>query len=143
MAPFATLSDLILLWRPLQPGETDRAEALLVIVSDSLRIEAERVGRDLDQQLLDQPAFGSVLRSVVVDVVSRALMTSTEAEPAVSATESALGYSRSVSYLVPGGGLFIKNSELSRLGLRAQRIGSIEMFGKVEGRNLDDLIQGD
>ncbi|WP_369292480.1 Gp19/Gp15/Gp42 family protein, partial [Mycobacterium tuberculosis] len=44
-------------------------------------------------------------------------------------TESALGYSVSGSYLVPGGGLFIKNSELSRLGLKKQRFGVIDFYG--------------
>ncbi|MGV7835606.1 Gp19/Gp15/Gp42 family protein, partial [Mycobacterium kansasii] len=43
--------------------------------------------------------------------------------------ESALGYSVSGSYLVPGGGLFIKNSELSRLGLKKQRFGVIDFYG--------------
>ena len=32
------------------------------------------------------------------------------------------------SFLVPGGGLFIKKSELARLGLRRQRMGVIEPY---------------
>ena len=43
--------------------------------------------------------------------------------------ESALGYSVSGSYLVPGGGLFIKDSELKRLGLKKQRYGVIDIYG--------------
>jgi hypothetical protein len=41
--------------------------------------------------------------------------------------ESALGYSYSGTYLVPGGGLFIKRSELARLGIRRQRYGVIDL----------------
>ena len=51
-------------------------------------------------------------------------------EPMTQTTESALGYSFSGSYLVPGGGLFIKNSELNRLGLRKQRYGVIDFYGE-------------
>ena len=43
--------------------------------------------------------------------------------------ESAMGYSFSGSYLVPGGGLFIKESELKRLGFKKQRYGVIDIYG--------------
>ena len=43
-------------------------------------------------------------------------------------SQSAGGYSVSGSFLIPGGGLFIKNSELARLGLKKQRIGAINVF---------------
>ncbi|MBT0881660.1 phage Gp19/Gp15/Gp42 family protein, partial [Campylobacter sp. 2018MI27] len=43
-------------------------------------------------------------------------------------TESALGYSYSGSFLVPGGGLFIKDTELKRLGLKRQRYGVIDPY---------------
>jgi hypothetical protein len=56
-------------------------------------------------------------------------MTSTDQEPMTQTAESALGYSWSGSYLVPGGGLFIKSSELNRLGLRRQRYGVIDFYG--------------
>ena len=39
------------------------------------------------------------------------------------------------TYLVPGGGLFIKKSELSRLGLRKQKIGTIEMYDQGNNDN--------
>lgn len=129
MADFATVQDIISLWRALTPEETTRATALLPIVSDSLRVEADKVGKDLDT-LVETPSFANVLRSVTVDVVARTLMTSTNSEPLVQTSESALGYSWSGSYLVPGGGLFIKNTELARLGLKKQRYGVIEFYGK-------------
>ena len=99
-------------------------------VSDSLRIEAQKVGKSLDSMVTGSIPYASVAKSVVVDVVARTLMTSTDQEPMTQTTESALGYSWSGSYLVPGGGLFIKNSELSRLGLRRQRYGVIDFYGK-------------
>lgn len=130
MNPFATVDDLTMLWRPLKEDEKERAEKLLEIVSDSLREEADKVGRDLDVMIAEKPPyFASVVKSVTVDIVARTLMTSTDREPMTQTTESALGYSVSGSYLVPGGGLFIKNSELSRLGLKKQRFGVIDFYG--------------
>lgn len=125
---FATIEDMSALWRELKPAETKRAEALLKVVSDSLRVEAEKVGKDLDKMVESKPYFATVVKSVTIDVVARTLMTSTDQEPMTQYSESALGYSVSGSYLVPGGGLFIKDSELKRLGLKKQRFGVIELY---------------
>lgn len=131
MGPFATVEDIEALWRKLKESEITRAEKLLEVVSDSLRMEADKVGKDLDKMVAERPSyFLNVVKSVVVDIVGRTLLTSTDSEPMTQTTESALGYSWSGSYLVPGGGLFIKNSELSRLGLRKQRYGVIDFYGK-------------
>ncbi|WP_217951368.1 phage Gp19/Gp15/Gp42 family protein [Granulicatella adiacens] len=129
MASFATLDDLQKMWRNLQPTERERAEALLDTVSDMLREEAYQYGRDLDNMILERESFRSVVKSVTVDVVSRALMTSTTQEPMTQFAQSAMGYSVSGSYLVPGGGIFIKESEKKRLKLTTQRFGVIEPYG--------------
>ena len=129
MSDFATIQDIIDLWRTMTPQEQERAEKLLPIVSDSLREEAKKVGKDLDAMVEGDFALLSVAKSVTVDVVARTLMTSTNSEPMTQTSESALGYSVSGTYLVPGGGLFIKKSELARLGLRRQRYGVINFYG--------------
>ncbi|MBO3755680.1 phage Gp19/Gp15/Gp42 family protein [Streptococcus suis] len=129
MTPFATTSDLETLWRTLKFDEKERADALLEVVSNSLRHEAQKVGKDLDEMIADSPVFSSVVKSVTVDVVARTLMTSTDQEPMTQFNESALGYSVSGSFLVPGGGLFIKDSELKRLGLKKQRFGGRDIYG--------------
>lgn len=132
MSNFATVSDINALWRPLTASETTRATQLLSIVSDSLRYEAEKVGKDLDEMAAESDALASVAKSVTVDVVARTLMTATDSEPMTQMSESALGYSFSGTYLVPGGGLFIKRSELARLGLNRQRIGGIDIWQSKE-----------
>lgn len=129
MSDFATIEDIETLFRPLTSDEETRATALLPIVSDSLRQEALNVGKDLDNLIAEGKILTSVVKSVTVDVVARTLMTSTESEPMTQMSQSALGYSVSGTYLVPGGGLFIKKSELARLGLRRQTMRSIEMVG--------------
>lgn len=132
MKNFATLDDIAALWRPMSAEEKARAEALLPVVSDSLRAEAYKVGKNLDDMIKEREYLGSIAKSVTVDVVARTLMTSTDHEPMTQMTQSAGGYSATGTFLVPGGGLFIKKSELSRLGLRRQRIGVIDFH---EGNN--------
>lgn len=130
MTTFATIEDLEELWRPLKASENGRANALLEIVSDSLREEAKKVGKDLDEMIEDNLPYANVVKSVTVDIVARTLMTSTDQEPMTQMTQSALGYSVQGSFLIPGGGLFIKRSELGRLGLRKQRYGVIDFYGE-------------
>ena len=128
MTSFANLDDLQVLWKKLKPVEIERAEALLETISDMLREEAVRYGRDLDKMVAERASYATVVKSVVVDIVARTLMTSTEQEPMTQFSQSALGYSVSGSYLVPGGGIFIKNSELKRLGFTRQRYGVVEFY---------------
>ena len=132
MSSFATVNDMELLWRRMSENEKARAEALLEIVSDSLRTEATKVGKNLDDMIDADPALKSVAKSVSVDVVARALLTSTENEPMTQFSQAAMGYSVSGTYLVPGGGLFIKKTELARLGLRRQRMGAVDLMGGAE-----------
>lgn len=135
MNSFATLEDLGVLWRPLKEEEKPRAEALLGVVSDSLRIEADKVGRDLDAMIAAKPTLATVAKSVTVDVTARVLMTSTNQEPLSQFTQTAGPYTASGTYLVPGGGLFIKKSELARLGLRRQRMGVLDVYGIASGND--------
>ena len=131
MDSFATVEDIELLWRELNPDEAQKAENLLPVVSDSLRYEAQKVGKNLDDMLKEDDALKNVAKSVTVDVVARALMTSTNSEPMEQMSQSALGYSVSGTFLVPGGGLFIKKSELARLGLRRQKCGVVNLYGNA------------
>ena len=71
---------MTILWREMTEAEQRRAKALLVLVSDSLREEAYRVGKSIDVMMCD-PYYESVVKSVTVDVVARTLMTSTDQEP--------------------------------------------------------------
>ena len=128
MEPFATVQDAVGLWRPMTADEQERAENLLPVISDTLRYEAEKVGKDLDKMIEAQVYLTNVVKSVTVDVLARTLMTSTDAEPMTQMAESAMGDSYSGTYLVPGGGLFIKKTELARLGLRRQRYGVMEPY---------------
>ena len=129
MSNYATLDDINKMWRKLLPNEQERAEALLPIVCDTLRHEASLTGKDLDKMIEASPTLGNIAKSVTVDVISRMLLSSTTNEPMTQFSQSAMGYTTSGTYLVPGGGLFIKDAELSRLGLKRQRLGVIDIYG--------------
>lgn len=126
---FATIDDVITLYRPLSKDETTKAEALIPIICDRLRTCADNVGKDLDQMITEKPALASVAKSVTVDVVARNLQTPTEGAPMTQFSEAAMGYSASGTFLVPGGGIFIKNSELKALGLARPKYGSWDIWG--------------
>lgn len=128
MEAYATVTDLANLWRPLTEEESNRATALLPVISDCLRLEAQKVGKDLDEMIAENEVLRNVATSVTVDIAARTLLTSTTSEPMVQTSEAALGYSFSGTYLVPGGGLFIKDTELARLGLKRQRYGVIDLL---------------
>ena len=126
---YATIEDLRVLFRPLTTIEEERAGALLPIVEDSLKMEAFKIQKIIDDMIADGELLPYVIKSVIVDIVARTLMTSTTCEPMTQTSQSALGYSFSGTFLNPGGGLFIKKSELARLGLKKQRIGAIDLCG--------------
>lgn len=135
MSAFATVDDLTRLWRPMTSEEQTRAEALLEVISASLRVEADKVGKDLDAMVAEDDNLAAVAMSVTVDVAARTLMTSTNQEPMTQLSQTAGPYSTSGTFLVPGGGLFIKRSELARLGLRRQKCGVMEIYGRYSGNN--------
>lgn len=127
--PFATTCDMTNLFRAMTADETARAEKLLPVISDILRVEAQNAGKNLDLMIANDAsgAYGNVVKSVTVDVAARALMTPTNEAPLSQYSQSALGYVVSGTFLVPGGGIFVKKDELRRLGLKTQRIGVIRL----------------
>lgn len=125
---YATVADLTALWRVPTDAEAARAEALLPVISARLRVEARIVGRDLDEMIAADPDLAAVAKSVTVDIAARTLLTATEGEPVSQFSQTAGPYSVTGTYLVPGGGLYIKNSELAALGLRRQRWGAVDIY---------------
>lgn len=128
MSDFANAQDVIELWRPLSADELTKVNKLLPMVSNALRYEAEKVGKDLDQMVFDDAYLADVAKSVTIDVVKRYINDNSVDSVSMSQmSQAAGGYSVSGTFLVPGGGLFIKKSELARLGLRRQQIGVINL----------------
>lgn len=131
MSSFATLADVTLLsGRTFTSAEQERIVALLPLVSDALRYEAIKVGKDLDEMMSDSSSYASVVKLVTVDVVMRAFNQSNEGEPMSQMSQSALGYTVSGTYAIPGGGIAnsIMRNDLKRLGLRKQQMGVVSLW---------------
>ena len=127
----ASVNDVNTIWKPLSNAEQEQVEALLPIVSDSLRQEAKRVGKDLDEMIEKGEILPNVAKSVVVDVISRYLdqLSSDNASTLSQESQSALGYSWSGTYVNTGGGMSILKKDLKRLGLTRQRFGMVDLYG--------------
>ena len=126
MKDFATLTDVATLTgKEYSVAEQARLTALLADISNALRFEAEKVGKNIDQMIANSETYASVVKIVTVDIVTRVLRQSQEGEPMTQFTQSALGYSVSGTYAIPGGGISgtIMRNDLKRLGLRCQQIG--------------------
>lgn len=132
---FITVDDVKALWRSLTDEESERTQKLIPIIADSLRQEARKVGSNLDHMIMSGDLMPNVLKSVMVDVVARTLMTPTDQPPMTQMSQTALGYTTQGTFLVPGGGLFIKDSELRRLGLKRQRLRGVDLYGEPDQRD--------
>ncbi len=133
MSSFAAPSDVISLsGRDYTAEEQERITALLPLVSDVLRQEALKVGKDLDAMVLADESYAGVVKVVTVDVVVRALRQSVTDEPLSQESQSALGYSWSGTYAIPGGGIAqsVMNNDLKRLGFKRQKYGVINLWEK-------------
>lgn len=132
--PFATVDDIQTLWRPLTASEQTRANALLPLVSDEIRVIAKSVGKDIDAMIADDTSYASVVKIVTVDVVARVLRQSTDGDAMTQESQAALGYSWSGTYAVAGGGIAnsILKNDLKKLGLLNQQIGAAFVWGLKE-----------
>lgn len=132
MNNFATLDNVISSWGPLTTEQQTRVTELLEDVSNALRYEAIKVGKDLDEMIAATPVLANVAKMVTVDIIERILRQDKSGEPMSQFSESALGYSMSGTYAIPGGGAAnaIMNNDLKRLGLKRQRYGVVDLWEK-------------
>lgn len=123
--PFATVEDIETLYRPLTAAEQSRAEALLPLVSDEIRVLGKDAGKDIDEMVANDSTYASVVKIVTVDVTFRVLRQSTEGDAMTQESQAALGYSWSGTFAVAGGGIAnaILNNDKKKLGLLRQKMG--------------------
>jgi hypothetical protein len=128
MADFASVTDIQNLKRALTASEQTRAGYLLSVVSDAIRYEAQKVGKDADAMVAADTVFANVVKAVTVDVVMRELNTPGTQLPATQYAESA--GSVSLSYSLPNGSgrIALWPSDLKTLGFRRQQIGSLPLW---------------
>ena len=124
--PFATVEDIQTLYRPLTAAEQSRAEALLPLISDEIRVLGRDAGKDIDAMVEADSTYASVVKIVTCDVTFRVLRQNIDGDAMTQESQAALGYSYSGTYAVAGGGIAnsILRNDLKKLGLLRQQIGS-------------------
>lgn len=140
--PFATVEDLIALYRPLTTEERERAENLLPLLSNQLRTIAKRYGRDIDSGVADDDAYADAVKLVVISACTRIFGQSTDGAAVSQETQSALGYSLSLTYATPTSGYanaFLR-SDLKSIGIGIQRIGAREIY-ETDPWNHNNAVQ--
>lgn len=115
--PFATKEQLAAYWRTLTSEEASRADVMLPLASNRLRLMAEDVDINLDEKSEASEAYKDTLTWVVIEAVKRALSTPTDAPPVDTFSKTAGPYSENYKFSNPSGDLWFKKSELSALGL--------------------------
>ena len=132
-AVYATVDDITKFGRKLTAEEQDKAAELLPVASSKLRLAAKKRGRDLDMMIFDDPDVGQAAREITVKAVIRAIDSSADSTPpAVQASQAALGYSVSMTYLNSGQALYFLKNELKELGIMRQRYGTLEVYDNAD-----------
>ena len=133
-AVYASVSDIALLSsRTLTTQEQEQAESLLAAASAKLRLQAQRYGKDLDQMIAGSDDLALAVKDTVVNCVMRALESyASSTQAATQTSQSALGYSVSMTYLNAGQSLYYLRNELKDLGILRQQYGGMEVYDIAE-----------
>ena len=130
-AVYATVADIQQL-RPLSEQEQQQAGVLLQYASDRLRVIGTKYGVNIDAQIVADTDYGSTVKFTVINTVMNALGRLSAAaanDPAASqATQSALGYSVTLTYANAGSVLWFGKNDLKDLGLLRQRYGALDIY---------------
>ena len=136
-AVYASVSDITALGISLT-AQQQAAEILLETASAKLRLEAVKYGSDIDDLIADEKNgedYELTVKNIVVQAVVRALDAISDTAPAVTqASQSALGYSASMTYLNAGQSLYFLRNELKELGLFCQVYGALEVYGSADDK---------
>ena len=118
MKSYATVNDIIKTGKNLTPAQTETAEILIETASSKLRLIASRYGKNIDKMI-------------------DALNSFSDTPPVTQESQSALGYTASMTYLNAGQSLYFLRNELKELGILRQQFGALEVFGNYDKRNDD------
>ena len=131
MSAFVTLEEFKAIEGVTYSDEQDlRADNLLSLMSDLIRTEGKKFGVDVDARIAQDSAYESVVKLVTCDAIARAMRQSTTGDALSQESQSALGYTWSGTYAIPGGGvaMSLMNNERKLLGFRRQRYGVMEIW---------------
>ncbi|WP_303838616.1 Gp19/Gp15/Gp42 family protein [Ruminococcus flavefaciens] len=126
---YASVEDIASLGIQLTATQRDAAEILLSTASSKLRLVAKKHNVDLDKEVSEDEDYSAAVKSVVIQSVTRALNSISDASPALSQGSEINGsYSIQMTYLNAGQSLYFLRNELKDLGLLRQVYGAIEIY---------------
>ena len=130
---YASVEDITALGISLTATQRDAAEILLSTASSKLRLIANKYGINLDAAVSEDDDYNAAVKSIVVQSVTRALNSISDASPAASqGSETNGNYSVSMTYLNAGQSLYFLRNELKELGLKRQVYGALELYDTEE-----------
>lgn len=132
--PFATLAQFEVFWKDIPDADEPRAEYLLELASNRLRMIGEDVEVDVDAKVAASEAYASTAQWVVMEATKRAMLTPIDLPPVDTYQQTAGPYSENYKYSNPSGDLWFKKSELASLGLYGrQSLGSVDTSQNLYG----------
>lgn len=130
---YASVEDITALGISLTATQSDAAKILLGTASSKLRLIANKYGINLDAAVSADDDYKEAVKSIVVQSVTRALNSISDASPALTqGSETNGSYSVSMTYLNAGQSLYFLRNELKELGLKRQVYGALELYGTEE-----------
>lgn len=130
---YAEVSDITALGRTLSEAQQEGADILLDTASSKLRLIAYKYNKSIDGMIADPVIgndFAKAVKNVVVQSVIRAMDSLGEQAQTVSqGSQSAMGYSVTMTYLNAGQSLYFMKNELKDLGIIRQTYGALEVYG--------------
>lgn len=133
---YAEIADITALGKNFTSLQLTAVENLLDTASSKLRIIASKNGRNIDDMINDEilgEDYRNAVKSVVIQSVLRAVDSMENVPSTVSqGSQSALGYSVSMTYLNAGQNLYFLRNELKELGIIRQTYGAVEMYNNAD-----------
>lgn len=117
LTAYVTVPELEAFWRPLTDPEKNRAQSLLLLASNRLRLMAENININLDDKVNGSEIYKSNVQYVVMEATKRAILTPTDQAPVNSQQTTAGPYSENITFTNPSGDLWFKKGELAEIGL--------------------------
>lgn len=133
---YAEISDITALGKNFTNPQLTAVENLLDTASSKLRIIAAKNGRNIDD-MINNGILGDDYRNAVKSIIIQSVLRAVDSMENVPSTvsqgsQSALGYSVSMTYLNAGQNLYFLRNELKELGIIRQTYGALEVYSNAD-----------
>lgn len=129
MTSYATTDDVIALRGAMSADALERLNTILPICSAELRSIATKNGKDLNRMVFENEDVELMVKKGVVDASVNYYYSTENKEPIMTQfSQSAGGYTVSGTLANAGGAFYFPKQFLKDLGLKAQRVGTVEIF---------------